>query len=79
MLKSILNLSGIHSLSKKEQKMINGGFSNSGVPIASSCDYRSFQSCANSCTAPGTECHPCADNNATAGTFECRFVGITIG
>lgn len=79
MLKNILNLEGTQLLSKKEQKNLKGGFFPiGGVPIASTCDYRSLQSCANSCTAPNTVCGPCLDNNSTSGTYECRYVGTLV-
>ncbi|MDY8136720.1 hypothetical protein [Aquimarina sp. 2201CG5-10] len=69
MLKDILNLG--KTLNKTEQKQIKGGFD--GVPIAGFCG--SLQGCINSCTRPGTICHPCADNNAAPNTWECRVNG----
>ncbi|AXT19840.1 hypothetical protein D7030_01610 [Flavobacteriaceae bacterium AU392] len=73
-MKNLKNLG--KALNKNEQKLISGGFG--GVPIASTCDYNSLQSCLNACTRPGTECAPCADNNPTPGTYECRVSGFII-
>jgi len=72
MLKSILNLEGVHSLSKNEQKNTNGGFGD--VPIAGFCQ-NSLRACLNICTGPNTICGPCLDNNASSGQYECRYTG----
>ena len=72
MLKNISNLG--KSLTKVEQREIQGGFGG-GLPIAGFC-VSSLNACLLSCTRPGTECAPCADNNAVLGTYECRVSGL---
>lgn len=48
MLKSILNLEGVETLSKNEQKSIKGGLRDCIDPMTGQCRYYSL-SCANPC------------------------------